>query len=69
MLFNVKSMYKQIIVIIFKSNSYIKIIIMLFTLIYMAVGIRHADHVAPSKVGSNFADRRRSLGWYISLAG
>jgi hypothetical protein len=29
-----------------------------------AVGIRHADHVAPSiaKVGNHFADKRRSLG-------
>jgi hypothetical protein len=31
------------------------------------LGIRHADHVAPSirkkkKVGTNFADKRRSLG-------
>jgi hypothetical protein len=35
-----------------------------------AVGIRHADHVAPSirKFGDNFADKRRSLGRYISLA-
>jgi hypothetical protein len=36
-----------------------------------AVGIRGADHVAPSirKFGTNFADKRRSLGWYSSLAG
>jgi hypothetical protein len=37
----------------------------------MAVGIRHADHVAPSirkKVGTNIADERRSLSWYRSLA-
>jgi hypothetical protein len=36
-----------------------------------AVGIRHADHVEPSvrkKVGIHFADNRRSLGRYGSLA-
>jgi hypothetical protein len=36
-----------------------------------AVGIRHADHVAPSirkKVGTIFVDKRRSLGWHSSLA-
>jgi hypothetical protein len=34
------------------------------------LGIRHADHVAPSipKVGTNFADKLRSLGLYSSLA-
>jgi hypothetical protein len=36
-----------------------------------AVGIRYADHVATSirkKVGNHFADKRRSLGGYSSLA-
>jgi hypothetical protein len=39
-----------------------------------AVGIRHADHVAPSirklsaKVGNHFADKWRSLGRCSSLA-
>jgi hypothetical protein len=35
-----------------------------------AVGIRHTDHVAPSirKIGNHFADKRRSLGRYSSLA-
>jgi hypothetical protein len=35
-----------------------------------AVGIHHTDHVAPciAKVGNHFADKRRSLGRYISLA-
>jgi hypothetical protein len=36
----------------------------------MAVGIRHADYVAPSirKMGTNFADKQRSLGQYSSFA-
>jgi hypothetical protein len=36
-----------------------------------AVGIRHAAHVAPYILKSwhHFADKRRSLGWYSSLAG
>jgi hypothetical protein len=36
----------------------------------MGVGIRHANHVAPyiTKVGTNFADKLRSLGRYGSLA-
>jgi hypothetical protein len=35
----------------------------------MSVGIRHADHVAPSirRFRTNFADKRRSLGQYNSL--
>jgi hypothetical protein len=36
-----------------------------------AVGIRHADHVAylyPQNVSTNFADKRRSLRRYSSLA-
>jgi hypothetical protein len=35
----------------------------------MAVGIRHADHMAPSirKFQSNFDDKRRSIGRYSSL--
>jgi hypothetical protein len=37
----------------------------------MAVGIRHANHVAPSickKDGTNFADKRQLLSRYSSLA-
>jgi hypothetical protein len=32
-------------------------------------GIRHADYVTPisTKVDTNFADKRRSFGWYSSL--
>jgi hypothetical protein len=35
----------------------------------MAVGIRHADHVAPSiqNIGTNFIDKWQALGRYISL--
>jgi hypothetical protein len=35
-----------------------------------AVGIRHADHVASSirKFGTNFVDKRRSLGQFSLLA-
>jgi hypothetical protein len=36
----------------------------------MAVGIRHADNMAPSvckKIGTNFADKRRSLSNFIAL--
>jgi hypothetical protein len=35
-----------------------------------AIGIRHADHVAPSirKTGNHFANKRQSLGRYSSLA-
>jgi hypothetical protein len=36
-----------------------------------AVGIRRIDHATPlypQKADTNFADKRRSLGWYSSIA-
>jgi hypothetical protein len=33
----------------------------------IAIGIRHAEHVAPSILSTNFADKGRSLGGYSSI--
>jgi hypothetical protein len=49
----------------FKNSNY-----QLTYMMYTAVGIRRADHVAPvsAKVGTHFTNKRRSHGLYSSLS-